>query len=228
MDLSDLTSAHLADACLRAGVALRVGPPGLAPVIPGSRAAGPARPVRHSGSVDVFLEAIDDAATGDVLVIDNGGRTDEACIGDLVAIEAQAAGLAGLVVWGLHRDTEEIRRLGLPVFSLGATPVGPTRLDPRGADVFASARLGEAAVAPGDMVAADDDGALVIPGDRYDEVVAIAAEIRATEHRQAAAVAGGRSLRDQLGFADYRERSAADPSYTLRRHLEERGGAIEV
>ncbi len=228
MDPADLTTAHLADACLRAGVEPRTGPPGLRPVVAGSRAAGPARPVRHYGSVDVFLEVIDAAAPGDILVIDNGGRTDEACIGDLVAIEAQAAGLAGLVVWGLHRDTAEIGRLGFPVFSLGATPGGPTRLDPRADDAFTSARLAEAVVTTGDWIAADDDGAVVVPGNRLDEVLAHAAEIRAAEHRQAAAVAAGRSLRDQLGFSDYLERAAADPSYTLRRHLEERGGAIEV
>ena len=45
-------------------------------------------PARHYGSVDVFLEALSSAGPGDVLVIDNGGRTDEACIGDLVALEA--------------------------------------------------------------------------------------------------------------------------------------------
>ena len=43
------------------------------------------------------------AAPGDVLVVDNGGRLDEACVGDLVALEAQAAGVEGMVIWGLHR-----------------------------------------------------------------------------------------------------------------------------
>ncbi len=228
MDFAGLTTAHLADACLRAGVELRVGPAGLGSVAPGSRAAGRARPVRHYGSVDVFLEAIDEAAPGEVLVIDNGGRTDEACIGDLVAIEAQAAGLAALVVWGLHRDSAEIGGLEIPVWSLGATPAGPTRLDPRGGDAFASARLGDAIVKAGDWVTADADGVVVVPGDHVAEVVAIAAEIRAAEHRQAAEVATGRTLREQLDFAAYRERAAAEPGYTLRRHLEERGGAIEV
>jgi regulator of RNase E activity RraA len=45
-----------------------------------------------------------------VLVVDNGGRLDEACAGDLVALEAQAAGLEGLVIWGLHRDTASAPR----------------------------------------------------------------------------------------------------------------------
>src|SRR5205823_14289002 len=62
------------------------------------------------------------AAPGDVLVVDNGGRCDESCVGDLVVLEAQAAGLGGIVIWGLHRDTADIRAIGLPVFSLGAIP----------------------------------------------------------------------------------------------------------
>jgi 4-hydroxy-4-methyl-2-oxoglutarate aldolase len=65
-----------------------------------------------------------------VLVVDNGGRLDEACIGDLVALEAQAAGVEGMVIWGLHRDTVDIRAIGLPVFSLGAIPTGPSGSTP--------------------------------------------------------------------------------------------------
>jgi regulator of RNase E activity RraA len=56
-----------------------------------------------------------------VLVVDNGGRADEACVGDLVVLEAQAAGLGGVVMWGLHRDTPEVTQIGLPVFSYGQT-----------------------------------------------------------------------------------------------------------
>jgi regulator of RNase E activity RraA len=75
----------------------------------GQRVAGRILPVRHYGRVDVFLEAFGRAEAGDVLVVDNGGRVDEACVGDLAVLEANSAGVAGLVVWGLHRDSRSWR-----------------------------------------------------------------------------------------------------------------------
>src|SRR2546430_17629057 len=126
-----LTTAHVADACRPAPRPVRCASALLGAVVPGSRLAGRVCPARHAGSVDAFLEAFEMAAPGDVLVVDNGGRLDEACVGDLVALEAQAAGVEGMVIWGLHRDTADIRARGLPVFSLGAIPHGPHRLHVR-------------------------------------------------------------------------------------------------
>ena len=76
-----------------------------------------------------------------MLVVDNEGRLDEACVGDLMALEAAGAGLAGIVIWGLHRDSVEIREIGLPVFSLGSMPTGPLRLDPRADDALDAATV---------------------------------------------------------------------------------------
>lgn len=219
------STASCADACVQLGVQLRVGPVGLRPIDPGWHVFGPARPLLHLGSVDVFLEACDDLRAGEILLVDDGGRTDRACIGDLTALEVKGAGGGGMVVWGCHRDTVQLLEVGLPVFSLGARPSGPLRVE-TGAP-GAVPRLGEHRVEPGDVVVADADGVLLLPGDRAAEIVSAAAEIAGTEAGQAAAMRNGRSLREQLEFAAYLERRGRDPSYTFREHLRRRGGAIE-
>jgi regulator of RNase E activity RraA len=220
-------TAALADACVRLGVPLRLGPASLRPIAPHAPAAGPAMPVTHAGSVDVFLEAIDDAPPGAVLVVDNGGRDDEACVGDLVALEAREAGLAGLIVWGRHRDTAQIVEMGIPLHSRGALPAGPRRVPPAGR-AMRSAWLDGVEVTADDVIAADDDGVLVIAASAWPQVAEAARQIQAIELAQAERMRGGESLRAQLDFAAYRARQAAEPDLSLRRYLAERGGAIEV
>jgi regulator of RNase E activity RraA len=220
-----LTTAHLADACLRVQVPLRCAL--LHAVVPGSRLAGRVAPARHVGSVDIFLEALEGTGPGDVLVVDNGGRLDEACVGDLVVLEAQAASLEGVVIWGLHRDTADIRAIGLPVFSLGAIPAGPQRLDTRPSDALASATVAEWTVTGADLVLGDDDGVLFVPAARAAELFTIAETIRDTERRQADQVRAGVSLRRQLQFDRYLARRDQAPSLSFREHLRSVGGAIE-
>jgi len=183
--------------------------------------------VQHVGSVDVFLEALGDASPGDVLVVDNAGRLDEACVGDLIALEAKAAGLAGIVIWGLHRDSRDITAIGLPLFSLGSLPTGPLRLNARAPDALRVAVVGAHAVSASDYVVADDDGVIFLPGDRLAELLTLARSIRDTEARQAQIISAGTSLRRQLRFDEYLARRRADATYDFRRHLREIGGAVE-
>lgn len=220
-------TAPVTDAGLRLGLPVRFTPVALRPVVAGLGIAGPALPVTHAGSVDAFLEVIDAAAAGSVLVIDNGGRDDEACIGDLIALEAQAAGIAGLIVWGRHRDTAELARIGLPVWSLGPHPSGPRRTPPAG-PAMRSAVLGGTVVAAGDVIVADDDGVLVVHQTDWTAIERAAADIVRTETAQADRMRAGTNLRTQLDFAGYLARRETDPGMTLRRYLGERGGAIEV
>lgn len=224
---ANLSTPLVADACVRLAVPLRSAPAGIRALVPGQRIAGAALPARHYGSVDVFLEAFGRAEAADVLVVDNGGRADEACIGDLTVLEAEAAGVSGLVVWGLHRDTSELVEIGLPVFSYGAYPPGPVRLDEQEPDALETARFGPHLVTHDDVVFGDDDGVLFVSAERVDEVLAAARQIWETERDQARRLRDGDTLRQQTAFDDYLARREADPSYTFRRHLRRIGGAIE-
>ena len=226
-DFDKLSTPLIADAALRLKIPFRISPPGIRLVTPNRRLAGPVLPVRHFGSVDVFLEAMQNARGGEVLVIDNGGRLDEGCIGDLTALEAENSGLAGIIVWGAHRDTQELRQIALPIFSYGMCPSGPQRLDPHDSSALHSARFGNFVVQPDDVVFADDDGCLFVLAKHVEDLCSIAQEICQRERRQAEAIKSGRSLRDQLDFARYLEKRTADPSYTFREHLREINGAIE-
>ncbi|HEX4896791.1 MAG TPA: hypothetical protein VFV53_00370 [Candidatus Limnocylindrales bacterium] len=221
-------AAAVADALVRLGRVPRVGPSAVHRLVAGAPIAGPAVPCRHSGSVDVFLEAIDGAAAGSILVIDNAGRLNEGCIGDLTVGEAAAAGIAGMIVDGCHRDEAELRRIGLPIWSRGSVPVGPLGSRAGPADRLLRARIGDVMVTPDDLVVADDDGILFLAAAEAEEAFRTAAEIVAAERAQAERLAAGTSLREQLGFDDYMQRRRSDPSYDFRRHLRESGGAIET
>jgi regulator of RNase E activity RraA len=223
-----LTTPHVADACLRQGVKVRCGPSAMQAVSRRHcRFVGRVIPARHYGSVDVFLEAMENAQPGDVLAIDNRGRTDEACIGDLVALEAKQAGLSAIVVWGLHRDTSELLEIGLPVFSLGAIPTGPLHLEQRDDDALQSAATGPWIVTSSDVALGDENGVLFIPLAQAEVIARAAQTIRETEYSQAAKMKDGTSLRTQLQFSEYLARRTATPALSFRQHLRTIGGAVE-
>jgi 4-hydroxy-4-methyl-2-oxoglutarate aldolase len=225
---ANLSTPLINDACLRLKISYRMAPVGIRPVMAGTRTAGHVLPARHYGSVDIFLEAMDAASAGDVLVIDNQGRIDEACIGDLTVLESQASDLAGLLVWGLHRDTSELIEIGFPVFSYGAMPCGPQRLVQREADALRTAYFGDFTVSREDIVFADNDGALFVSGKAdLQKLMEVAQTIAQTEHRQAEMIRSGKTLREQLRFSEYLEKRTANAEYSFREHLRSKGGSIE-
>jgi 4-hydroxy-4-methyl-2-oxoglutarate aldolase len=151
----------------------------------------------------------------------------KAVIGDLIALEAKATGLAGIIVWGTHRDTPELREIGLPVFSYGSCPSGPQRLDPRNDDALRVARFDDFEVTRNDVLFADADGCVFVSAESFEQILRVAREIWQTERKQAERIKSGETLRQQLGFADYLDKRSANPGHTFRQHLREIGGAIE-
>ena len=225
---ANLSTPLITDACMRLGVFMRVAPIGIKPLVPGWRMAGRVLPVRHSGSVDIFLEAIANAAPGDILTIDNAARRHEGCIGDLAVLEAQKTGLGGIAVWGFHRDTSQLIQIGFPVFSYGAFPVGPKRAYPRGSDALTKARFGDFKVTADDVVFGDDDGVVFALLQDVEDIISLAGKIAEIEQHQAEKVKNGQTLSEQFKFDEYLKMRRKIPAYTFREHLEKIGAAIEV
>ncbi|QUQ72003.1 RraA family protein [Kutzneria sp. CA-103260] len=195
--LARLDTAAVSDALDSLGIAGVLA--GVAARVPGSKTCGPAHTVTYrpvSGDGPKFRNAanyLDDVPAGSVVVVDNGGNTSCTNWGSLLTAVAQARGVRGTVLHGSARDIAEVRAAGYPLFSTGVTMVsGKNRveLSEVGADVDVHGTV----VRPGDVIVADDSGALVVPAERAVEVVERAERVEATEHRIAAAVAAGSRL----------------------------------
>lgn len=98
----------------------------------------------------------------DVLVIDAGGCTEAAVLGDMFTRRVKFRGARGIVIDGVVRDLSMIRQVGLPVFARGMHGAGiPRALMSVGLDE--PVRCGDIPVVPGDIVVGDEDGVVVIP-----------------------------------------------------------------
>ena len=158
---------------------------------------------------------------GDVLVIDNGGRHDEGCIGDLVVGEAFMSGIAGTVCWGTHRDTGAILAIGARVWSLGTCPNGPLELRRRHATALEAANLGSVTVTLEDYVFADDDGVVVVTTSDLNRIVETAKDIASREGAQAARLLQGRAAQDTARSRRVRGKAISRFEFHLPRSSED-------
>jgi len=193
-------SALLADALDALGLREQVLGPGIAPLDPSSRIAGPAHTVALAPADRVpeepyrgLLAMLGAVRRGDVVVAATG-RSDRAAVwGELTSSSCVARGAAGLVTDGLCRDVEQVRGLGFPVFARGTSPRDVDgRLDfgPHGIPVV----LDGVTIAPGDLVVADVDGVVVVPAGVAGDVLRRAGEKAAREDDLRLAVLGGEPI----------------------------------
>jgi regulator of RNase E activity RraA len=116
------------------------------------------RLVRH-GEIGAEL-----AQKGDFVIVDAGGRIDIAGWGENHSARCHARGVSGVLVHGSTRDIAGIRKLGLPVFYLGTSPVA-SRWDQETAELNGVVVVAGVQIRPGDIIVADEDGVIVIaPG----------------------------------------------------------------
>jgi len=130
----------------------------------------PALATKHS------VEMIDEAKPGDVGVIVMEGTLDIAAMGNLMGTAATERGMAGMVLDGAIRDIWDIRRMGLTVYARSATPataVGHYATVAKKVPV----QCAGVTVRPGDIIVADEDGVVVVPQERAEEVLKKAKEI---------------------------------------------------
>ncbi|WP_329572079.1 RraA family protein [Kitasatospora sp. NBC_01266] len=136
---------------------------------PTPRVAGPAFTVRCPPGDNLMLHAaIYRARPGSVIVVESGDL-DYALAGGNVCAVAQRRGIAAFVVDGLIRDLGEVRAAGFPVFARGVIPVPGTK-EAIGA-LGGQVRCGGAPVHPGDLVVADEEGIVVTPAARQEEIL---------------------------------------------------------
>lgn len=132
---------------------------------------------------------------GDVVVIDAGGRGDVSAMGGLSTLVAKKYGLAGNIVDGGVRDVNEMRSLDYPVWSRGITPItGKFRLE--AAEINGPVVCGGVVVHPGDLIAADDTGIVVIPQKISLTVIRRALDIFQKESKLVEAIESGGSIED--------------------------------
>ena len=199
-----LSTPLICDACVRVGIEPRVAPAGIIPVIPDSRLSGRIAPVQHFGTTDILLEAIAAAGDSDVLVVDNHGRDDEACLGDLMALEARNCGLAGIAIWGRHRDSADLLRIRLPLFSYGTFPAKSQRSHPRPPDALERALFGAVQITNNDVLFADSDGVVFVVAASVADVLDAAAAIYRKEREMAEAMHAGKRIADLRAAASGR------------------------
>jgi 3-hexulose-6-phosphate synthase/6-phospho-3-hexuloisomerase len=175
--LLSVSTPNLSDAMHRKGAM-----EGLIPICKGVKMAGRAVTVQTlAGDWAKPVEAIDRASPGDVIVINNDRGIHVAPWGELATRSCIQKGISGVVIDGAVRDVDDIQKIGFPVF---ARAVVPNAGEPKGfGEINAEILCCGQPVRPGDWIAGDENGVVVIPRERAYEVARRAREVQKQEER---------------------------------------------
>ncbi|HWL03677.1 MAG TPA: hypothetical protein VNQ99_01920 [Xanthobacteraceae bacterium] len=196
-DLSDAMDALGLDPAVTGLVATSAPRPVAGRAITVQLAAGPAPAGvnRH-----LCTAAVEAGGPNDVIVVEQRTGLDAAAWGGILSRAALKQGIAATLIDGPARDVEEANRLGYPVYARSTTArTARSRIHEVACQV--PVRLGDATVTPGDYVAADRSGCVVIPAARIADVLAKAEDILARSDDMAAAVEAGMPVSQVMGGA---------------------------
>ncbi|PLS17342.1 methyltransferase [Bacillus sp. M6-12] len=177
-EFESVVTPHISDNMARLSA---IGPE-LRPYHKGGKLTGTALTVKTRPGDNLLVhKAIDMAEPGDVIVVDAGGETTNAIVGEIMMRIAQKKGINGFVINGAIRDLEAIKEDVFPVFAVGVTHRGPYKDGPGEINVPIS--IGGTIVKPGDIVVGDDDGVVVVPAEDANRILQLvkAQQIRESE-----------------------------------------------
>ena len=168
-------------------------------VWPGARVWGSALTVQCGPGDNLLIhKAITIARPGDVLMVTTGGYAEAGIWGEIMTVAAMARGIKGLVTDGSVRDTAAIKERGFPVFSRSISIKGTTKLAP--GKINNSIVVGGVTVNPGDIIFGDDDGLVVIPPDKAEQVLMAARQREDKERIIMERLESGETTMDLLGL----------------------------
>ena len=165
--------------------------PRLRPMHKGGALAGPALTVKTRPGDNLMIhKALTLAQPGDVIVVDGGGDLTNALFGEIMVATAVKIGVAGIVLNGAVRDSEEIGQGTFPLYAAGVTHRGPYKDGPGEINVPIS--IDGMVIQPGDLVVGDADGLLCVPYDEAEAILAATRRKREAEQQTLADIAAGR------------------------------------
>jgi len=206
-----MDTTSISDALDRLGI--QGGCQGIVARVLGTKAVGTAFTVRYrpcgvvKGTVGDFM---DDVQPGQVIVIDNGGRTYGTVWGDIMTVYAQKRGISGTVIDGVCRDLPRILQSKYPIFTRGGFMVtGKDRVEVDGINVPVA--ISDVQVRPNDIVVCDDSGVIIVPLDNAEAVLKAAIEVDEAERKILDLLDKGMTLteaRKQMGYHKLQSRQS--------------------
>jgi len=198
-----LSTPAVSDALDKLGI--KGGCHGIKPLVGNKKIVGPAFTVKYRAAGEepgTVGDYIDKVKAGEVIVLDNRGRTDCTVWGDILTFTAVEKNIEGTVIEGVCRDIDGIKELNYPMFTRDYYMVtGKDRVEVE--SVNEPVVVSNIKVNPGDIIFGDNSGILVIPSKRAEKVLEIAEKINEKEENIISEIKKGKTISEARKIHGY-------------------------